>query len=107
MRKTALMTRDNHGQVAFGLNSREHWYLEKYEKMKTIFQNPLETGYGSEVFKDARTMIAVETEWNTVVRPSVVKKTICRVIYAMIITIYVSSTNTEARYMFGLKSSCD
>lgn len=93
MRKSALMTRDNNGQVAFSLNAREHWYLEKYEKMKTIFQNPLETGYGSEIFKDARTMLAVETEWNTVVRPSVLKKTICQVIYALVITIYVSSTS--------------
>ena len=61
--------------------------------MKTIFQNPLETGYGSEIFKDARTMLAVETEWNTVVRRSVLKKTICQVIYALVITIYVSSTS--------------
>ena len=88
-RQNALLTRDHNGQVAFGLGPREQWYIENYRTMKAIFENPLETGYDSEIFKDARTLLAVETEWNTVVRPTVVKRLIYQVVYALLLTWYV------------------
>ena len=59
--------RDNH--KPFPRKARRIWYLENKKKMERVFFDPMENGFDSPVFNDARTMIAVDMMWSKRVRP--------------------------------------
>ena len=84
----ALQNRDHHGQVAFGISARQRWYIENYRDMREIFQNPVEEGYDSEIFQDPRTILAVNTEWDSVVKPQRLVRWFYHFIFTVFMTLY-------------------
>ena len=84
----ALQNRDHHGQVAFGISARQRWYVQNYQDMKEIFQNPVEEGFDSEIFQDPRTMLSVTTEWNSLVKPKRLVRWFYHFIFTLIMTTY-------------------
>ncbi len=59
---------DHDGQPAFTRDARMTWFTENQARMEALTFDPLEKGFSSDTFQDARTMLAVNLVWRKRVR---------------------------------------
>ena len=85
-----LIRVDRDNLKPFEKKARRIWYLENKKNMERVFFDPLEKGFDSPIFSDARSMVAINMMWQKRVRPHFLFKSFFMITLYAILLIFVA-----------------